>query len=178
MKTINFELSTESIDKAIAELERYRKSLETKRDTLLKRLGLLGRDVVAEIMSGVPEEISRSNNSDYQTDFKVEGGTVIIYLHGDKVAFVEFSAGITYGITGSEYPTDAGAPYGMGTYNPESDNWSNPNGWWFKDPSNPAANKYGWVHTWGNRAYMPMYHAEEAIIIDAVRIAKEVFGGS
>ena len=178
MKTIKFELSTDSIDKAIAELERYRKSLETKQQILMERLGKLGKDVVAEIMLGVPDEIKLSNDSDYQTDYKVGDGTVIIYLHGEKVAFVEFSAGITYGITGSEYPTEAGAPYGMGTYNPESDNWKNPGGWWYHDPTNPKANKYGSVHTWGNRAYMPMYHAEEAIIIDAVRIAKEVFGGS
>ena len=178
MKTINFELSTDSIDKAIAELERYRKSLETKKKTLLDRLAHLGEDVVAEVMAGVPEEISMSNESDYQPGIKNEGETVIIYLHGAKVAFVEFSAGITYGIPGSEYPTEAGAPYGMGTYNPESDKWQDPNGWWFWDPTNPKAKKSGYVHTWGNRAYMPMYHAEEAIIIDAVRIAKEVFGGS
>ncbi len=172
MKTIKFELSTDSIDKAIAELERYRKSLETKQQILMERLGKLGKDVVAEIMLDVPDVIKRSDDSDYQTDFKAEGGTVVIYLHGEKVAFVEFSAGITYGITGSEYPTEAGAPYGMGTYNPESDLWKDPDGWWFTDPN------FGSVHTWGNRAYMPMYHAEEAIIIDAVRIAKEVFGGS
>lgn len=175
MKTIKFELSTDSIDKAIKELETYRNSLERKNKIFLERIAKLGIEVVSEIMESVPQ----NHEEEYwQPGFIIDGNELTIFLEGEQVLFIEFSAGITYGISGSEYPTEAGAEMGMGTY-PGQGHWDDPNGWWYKDENASARmGKNVWIHTYGNRAYMPMYHAEEAIIIDVVNIAREVFGGS
>lgn len=90
-----------------------------------------------------------------------------VRLSGDKVLFIEFSAGISYGT--DSYPLPSGADYGVGTY-PDQKHAYDPNGWWYVDE---RGQKH---HSYGNRAYMPMYHAEEAIIIQIRHIAKEVFG--
>lgn len=165
MKTIEFQLSKKSIENAIKELKEYQKSLEAKNIEFMERMGRLGVNVISQIMSGVPEE------GQWDSDYRIVGNGVEIYLRGDKVLFAEFSAGITYGIPGSAYPTPAGADMGMGTYDPNSDNWKNPDGWFYRDENGKLH------HSYGNRAYMPVYHASEAIILEMVHTAREVFGG-
>lgn len=179
MKTITLELSGSSIDKAIEELKAYQKSLPDKMETLKMRLAELGEQVIGNVLHNIPESDMRNFELDetLETGIMQEGNTVKIILHGQQAAFVEFSTGIRFGISGGEYPTPAGAGFGKGTY-PGNGHWNDPNGWWYKDRDNPEANERGYVHTWGNRAYMPVYHAEEAIMLEMVDIAKEVFGGN
>ena len=47
--------------------------------------------------------------------------------------------------------------------------WDSPYGWWYVHENGEKH------HSYGNRAYMPMYHSEEAIILSIRQIAKEVF---
>ena len=117
-------------------------------------------------MESVPDE---EKGSYYTEIVNTSNGDIIgaaIRLTGDKVLFIEFSAGITYGT--DNYPLPSGDKYGMGTY-PGKGHWNSPYGWWYVDEQ---GNKH---HSYGNRAYMPMYHAEQAIIIQVSHIAREVF---
>ena len=118
-------------------------------------------------MESIPEEEKGNYYTEIVNNIKGEITGVTVRLSGTDVLFVEFSAGISYGT--DSYPLPSGDKYGMGTY-PGKGNWDNPNGWWYKDESGKLH------HSFGNRAYMPMYHAEEAIIISVREIAKEVFG--
>ena len=156
-----------SLDKAIQEIRQYQNSLPRKVQTFIGRLAKEGLQVVQSTMESVPDE---EKGSYYTEIVNTSNGDIIgaaIRLTGDKVLFIEFSAGITYGT--DNYPLPSGDKYGMGTY-PGKGHWNSPYGWWYVDEQ---GNKH---HSYGNRAYMPMYHAEQAIIKQVRRIAKEVFG--
>lgn len=166
-KIINIDLlNNRSLDKAIQEIRQYQNSLPRKVQTFIDRLAKEGLQVVQSTMESVPDE---EKGSYYTEIVNTSNGDIIgaaIRLTGDKVLFIEFSAGITYGT--DNYPLPSGDKYGMGTY-PGKGHWNSPYGWWYVDEQ---GNKH---HSYGNRAYMPMYHAEQAIIIQVSHIAREVF---
>ena len=155
-----------SLDKAIQEIRQYQNSLPRKVQTFIDRLAKEGLQVVQSTMESVPDE---EKGSYYTEIVNTSNGDIIgaaIRLTGDKVLFIEFSAGITYGT--DNYPLPSGDKYGMGTY-PGKGHWDSPYGWWYVDEHGEKH------HSYGNRAYMPMYHAEQAIIIQIRHIAREVF---
>ena len=166
-KTIYIDLfNNRSLDEAIRQIRQYQNSLPRKVQTFIDRLAKEGLQVVQSTMESVPDE---EKGSYYTEIVNTSNGDIIgaaIRLTGDKVLFIEFSAGITYGT--DNYPLPSGDKYGMGTY-PGKGHWNSPYGWWYVDEQ---GNKH---HSYGNRAYMPMYHAEQAIIIQVSRIAREVF---
>ena len=118
-------------------------------------------------MESIPDEEKGSYYTEiiYDKNGNITGASV--RLSGDKVLFIEFSAGITYG--SSNYPLSSGSTYGVGTYPGQTHAFS-PYGWWYTDERNGETR-----HSYGNRAYMPMYHAEVAIVLAVRKIAKEVF---
>lgn len=166
-KRISISLSQKSIQKAIDELNQYKDNLRRKNDEFVRRLADVGLDVIKSIMSSIPNEES----GDYDTEIVLnhEGNIsgASIKLSGNKILFIEFSAGIRYGT--DSYPLPSGDKYGMGTY-PGKGHWNSPHGWWYIDENGEKH------HSYGNRAYMPMYHAEQAIIMQIRNIAQEVFG--
>lgn len=165
-KTITFNLSSESIQKAIREIKIYKSQLQRKNEILIDRLSKIGLHVVQATMETIPND---EKGSYYTEIVNNSSGDIIgaaITLSGDKILFLEFSAGFTYGT--NSYPTPAGDGYGVGTY-PGQTHAYDPLGWWYTDES---GNKH---HSYGNRAYMPMYRAEQAIILAVRETAKEVF---
>lgn len=168
-KTIKCDLSTKSIQNAVKKLKAYQNELQRKNEIFVKRLAEIGVDVIQTTMESIPDEEKGSYYTEIIND---QNGNIVgasVRLSGEKVLFIEFSAGITYGT--NDYPLSSGNSYGMGTYpsQKEKSDWDNPNGWWYTDESGRPH------HSYGNRAYMPMYHAEQAIIIAVRKIAKEVF---
>lgn len=167
-RTININLfDSGSIDKAIQEIRHYQNNLQRKVQIFVDRLAREGLQVVRSTMESIPDE---EKGSYYTEIVNTTNGDIIgaaVRLTGDQVLFIEFSAGIRYGT--SSYPLPSGDKYGMGTY-PGKGHWNDPNGWWYIDE---RGEKH---HSYGNRAYMPMYHAEQSIIKQVRRIAKEVFG--
>lgn len=167
-KTIKMNLSSKSIQSAIDKLARYKDDIKRKNEIFVDRLSKIGLKVAQQTMESVPND---EKGSYYTEVINNSHGDIVgasIRLTGDKVLFIEFSAGITYGT--DSYPLPSGDKYGMGTY-PGKGHWDDPDGWWYVDESGKKH------HSYGNRAYMPMYHAEQAIILAVRNIAKEVFGG-
>lgn len=156
-----------SLDNAIKQIQEYQKNLPRKVQILIDRLAKEGLQVVQSTMKYVPDEEKGSYYTEIVNNSKGDIIGAAIRLTGDKVLFIEFSAGITYGT--DSYPLPSGDKYGMGTY-PGKGHWDSPYGWWYVDEQ---GNKH---HSYGNRAYMPMYHAEQAIIMQIKHIAREVFG--
>ena len=168
-KTIKIDLSDgKSLDNAIKQIQEYQKNLPRKVQILIDRLAKEGLQVVQSTMESVPDEEKGSYYTEIVNNSKGDIIGAAIRLTGDKVLFIEFSAGITYGT--DSYPLPSGDKYGMGTY-PGKGHWDSPYGWWYVDEQ---GNKH---HSYGNRAYMPMYHAEQAIIMQIREVAKDVFGG-
>jgi hypothetical protein len=166
-KIIRCSLNHNSLQSAIQHLEEYQKDIKRKNQIFIDKLAQEGIQVIQTTMESIPSE---EKGSYYTEVINNEHGDIVgaaVRLSGDKVLFIEFSAGISYGT--DSYPLPSGADYGVGTY-PDQKHAYDPNGWWYVDESGQKH------HSYGNRAYMPMYHAEEAIIIQIRHIAKEVFG--
>lgn len=155
-----------SLDNAIKQIQEYQKNLPRKVQILIDRLAKEGLQVVQSTMKYVPDEEKGSYYTEIVNNSKGDIIGAAIRLTGDKVLFIEFSAGITYGT--DSYPLPSGDKYGMGTY-PGKGHWDSPYGWWWVDEHGEKH------HSYGNRSYMPMYHAEQAIIIQIRHIAREVF---
>ena len=81
---------------------------------------------------------------------------------------VEFGAGIFYNST--ENPKAPELGFGVGTYPGQIHAFED--GWYYWDDNTET-----WRYTHGIKATMPMYNAEQQIIQQYVKIAREVFGG-
>lgn len=166
-KTIQISLSQSSIQAAIKELEKYKRSLESKCQVFVNRLAQEGLQVVQITM----ESISDQDKGSYFTEvINNNDGTLkqaTVRLSGKKILFLEFGAGIRY--ESPKHPKAGEFGYGVGTY-PGVGHWNDPKGWWYRDESgNPH-------HSYGNRAYMPMYNAGTAMTLRIQSMAREVFG--
>lgn len=176
-KIIKASLSTRSLRQAIAEIQRYKAWTHERLQALCNRLADIGIETASVVLASVPpEDLGTDGGVMVEPIYSLDNGLIgaAIHMRGKEVAFLEFSAGIKYGQ--SDYPLESGAPYGMGTF-PGKGHWNDPRGWYYYDPRNRMANERGYVHTFGVKAYMPMYQAHEQIIQSVASVAREVFGG-
>lgn len=168
-KTLHVKLDGRSINMAIRNLEMYKTQVETKNEELVRSLLKDGQKEANTILGTVPSTVSTdhyTNTYTHSSGDKVDGS---LHLMGSQVAFVEFSAGVTFGTMPGGYPLPSGAGMGIGTYNPGSDNAWNPDGWAYMDSGGVVQKTYG------NPAYMPMYYASQKMQKDAESIAKGIF---
>ena len=163
-KTIEFTLSSASIQNAIKSVEAFRDSLERKTMEMLKKLADIGlREASVRFTSAAYD--AGVNDSSVTVE-EIEDGYCII-AKGKAVAFIEFSAGVYYNPS-EPYPNPRpDGIVGIGEY---GKGHGKRKAWGFKDES-------GQVHvTHGNRAAMPLWYASEEMRKEVVRIFVEVFG--
>lgn len=149
-------LDTNSINKAIRQVESYKKSLSTKIDKLCKRLAEIGAEAARETFGPSVEVKVEKANKGYQ-----------IVASGRGVCFIEFGAGARASIEGEVYED---IPFKV-----EPGSWSE---------SELGAHTYSeWVKTHGSDADYPynrtpkpgMLNAYNAIVDAIQAAAKEVF---
>lgn len=171
-KTIRFSLDVDSIDRAIAELNDYRDSLEQKAAQIAERLANEGYYTAFGVLAGhvySGETISSlSVQQVSETRFIVSAGSVALL-------FLEFGAGVQ----GIGHPLAGELHMGAGTY-PGQKHAFDPGGWWYQtDDPNLAIHttKDGTMfgHSYGNAPQMPMYQASVKMRDSIEQIAKEVF---
>lgn len=172
MPTITFSLNTKSINKAIKELDAYRKKVEQAGDKIARELAYMGYQVAYGVMSGHVFTGETSESLDVMEDGP---NRYILYAASQAILFFEFGAGAKYG---AGHPWDDDFGYGPGTY-PGNDHWDDPNGWWFPtdDPRlviRRDKNGQGWGHSYGNKPHMPFYKADKAMKEALMTVAKEV----
>lgn len=164
-KVIKMDLDEKSIDKAIKELERYKKQLDRKCKTLAKRLAEIGAVQVSLIYARVPY----TGNKDISIAVKKkEGNRYAIQANGETVLFVEFGAGITYG---DGHPLNGEFGMGPGTYPDGKGHWNDPKGWYLPKSA-------GGGHTYGNPPSMAMFNTAEELRGEIEKIAREVFASN
>lgn len=176
-RRIKFSLSTDSINEAIRQIEEYKRSLDNKLDVFVERLAEVGVHTARVIMETVPQNDRGEYNVETIYDSAGEhavGATISLY--GDQVLFIEFSSGITNGT--DSFPSlpnnpSYGSKYGMGTFPSDKGLWANPKGWWYTNRRTGQTKQ----HTYGVRAYAPMYNADITMRHQLATIAREVFGG-
>lgn len=168
-KTIQIHLNKKSIQKAITELEAYQIETNMKLREFVYELDKIGLDSIHATMSTINEDETGDYTAFIDEEYNGSDVKAKVHLTGNKVLFLEFSAGIRYGQSGSAYPTDAGSEYGMGTYPSDKGHWNDPKGWYYTDDYGNSR------HTYGNPAYMPVYNAGQDMKRDLERIARQVF---
>lgn len=163
MPTIKVSLNTKSIDKAIKELEDYKKSIPKKLDILCQRLAAIG---ATNVSLGYSRAVYTGKKDVNVSVEKTQNGYAIV-AEGETVLFLEFGAGVTYGY-GHPKPEVDGVHMGPGTYPDGKGHWDDPKGWW-----TPSA--AGGEHTYGNPPSAAMYQTAKDLRDIILDIAKEVF---
>ena len=102
-----------------------------------------------------------SGANDVVVTAEATGDGARVRASGENVLFIEYGAGA---LRGYGHPEPNG--YGPGTFNPSSDNWKNPNGWYYAHGRK----------TWGNPPSAAMYYAEQAMRENADTIVNGVLG--
>lgn len=85
-----------SIQKAIKEIERYKKTLKSKVETFLLRVGELGVNIANTYISAysIPSEVIGQIKIQ-KGDIVVSGGTIQIIITNDEALFWEYGTGLT-----------------------------------------------------------------------------------
>lgn len=160
MKTIKVNpYDKESVERAVKDLEAYKKDIEAKARKLIERLSAIGCNIAS----------AKFSRADYdgENDVKVtvsETSTGIkIVASGQAVCFIEFGAGVA---RGGGYPEDRKPEgiVGLGEYGKGHGATGQP--WYYahgkKSDGNPPA--------------MAMLTARDTMVEEVTQIAREVFG--
>ena len=171
-RKLKLSLSESDINNAIEEVRRYKESLRDDVSMFIMLLMNKGIDVAKAQIGKAPSEyrdrVTVTSANPFRTGYIY---TAAIKLEGKQALFVEFSAGIKYGTnTFDSLPNNPsyGSGYGMGTYNPDSDNWKSPTGWNYGNG--------GKQHTYGTPAVAPLYNADKEMRDILLETAKKVWG--
>lgn len=167
------DLSVKGIQNLKKQLLEYRnQTLPNKLNRLLDRLAQEGYEVanVRKGESPLGKYVHISVKSANLTRTIIAKGEVMYsegYAPFSTILAIEFGAGVTYNPDPNPNADKFG--FGVGTF-PEQKHARDENGWYFWDES-----KEKWVHSYGVKATMPMYEAEQTIRKNIDRIVKEVF---
>ena len=158
MKTIAIELSVDSCNKAIKELQEYQKRIKPKLDEVCRRVAEVGRDEALSIINGI--RLQDGNAVERVDVVKIDNGYKLV-MEGEDVYFIEFGTG-----DGVSAHYDVSVPVAWGSWSAEHSQMLWNKGFWYYDN----------VRYTGTTAYMPMYYAERKMREEAPRIVREVFG--
>lgn len=166
------DLSEESIDQAIQEIEKYKKSFEKNCKTLCNRLAERIMDEAQRGFSGaIVDDLTAKSGGAKTANVAVsveekDGGYTVV-ANGEDAVWVEFGSGVHHnGAVGSSpnpYGLELGFTIGGFGKNGVRDSWG------FYENGELKI-------THGTPASMPMYRAVQTAIQDLDKLAKEVFG--
>ena len=174
-KVISLSLSTKDINRAIKELEKYKRDFQKKVDLFRKRFA----EEIATLAqsgfdsSGVDDTLKGGTRpADVSVSVSDNGNISIVIADGEDAVWCEFGAGVYHnGAVGSS-PNPYGADKGL-TIGSYGKGHGSQNVWgYYTDPEDKST----LVLTHGTPATMPMYRAVQEVIPRAVQIAKEVWG--
>ena len=170
------DLSVSGIEKLKKQINQYKNTwLVQKCREYVLRLSEMGVEVAQTNINESPlgryiqvKTTSRLVTNGYQTILVAIGES---FEHEDYEPFntllaIEFGAGIYYNPVPHPNAQDLG--FGVGTFPGQKHAFEDE--WWFWDDK-----KGMWIRSRGVKATMPMYKADQEIINNLVKIAKEVF---
>lgn len=177
-RTFNIGLNVKDIENLKKQLIQYRDvELPQKMREVVTRLAELGIPVIEQKMAEASytydeKGIQSGSDTEHRTyiDVKSFGDTAVakLVLEGRDILFIEYGAGTYYNTATGDTPHPLGKEYGylIGSYG----------------MGNGAKQVWGYyadtgelVLTRGTKATMPMYHADQAIILMAEEVIREVF---
>lgn len=176
-KKIRMTLNTSDIERAIAELETYKKDFENKvnifRDRLADEISDLAQaGFNSAMIDDVLPGYGSPRNADVFVYYYGADDVTVVVADGEDAIWVEFGAGVYHnGSAGSSpHPQGVKLGYTIGGYGKgkgKSKVW----GYY------GVGGKNGLVLTHGTPATMPLYNAMKTVSNKAIAIAREVFKG-
>lgn len=141
--TIRFNaFDSASVQGAIQQLERLRSEQDNKMQEICLDIAQTGATRASLDFARTPYD----GNKDVSVSVDTIPFGARVTASGSSVLFLEYGSGVKYGYG---HPEPNG--YGPGTYNPLSNNWMNPNGWYYAHGQK----------SWGNPPAMAMWNAEQ-----------------
>lgn len=171
-KKITFGLSVTEINRAMRELEQYKRDFTRKvellRERVAERLAEKAKDGFA---GAVVDDLTRGEAkklADVKVSVENRGNVTLVIASGEDAIWVEFGAGVYHNgpVGSSPHPKGAELGFTIGEYGKGYG-------------KRPAWGYYadGDLHiTHGTPASMPMYRAMQSVCNEIASIAKEVFG--
>lgn len=159
------------VGKALKDVQEYKRWIQKKTDELAKRLSEDGYSFAFQILA---DHIYSGETVGSLRVEQVGPAHYIVRAESKALLFLEYGAGLV----GYGHPEPGN--YGPGTY-PGKGHWDDPNGWWFEtDDPNLAirtSKKTGkmWGHSYGTKAYAPMYNSVKSLKEEIQQVAQEVF---
>lgn len=150
-----------SIDKAIKQLQEYKKDFLAKEQIFIKRLAEIGVSVASTGFAVADYD----GVKDVQVTMSQSGAKATVTAFGETVGFIEFGTGVKFpewDSSGMQYTPPEHGTYGKGR-------GASPKGWWFT--ASPGAS----MHTYGNPPAEAMLTARNTMIEQVVQIAREVW---
>lgn len=150
-----------SIDKAIKQLQEYKKDFLAKEQIFIKRLAEIGVSVASTGFALADYD----GVKDVQVTMTQSGTKATVTAFGETVGFIEFGTGVKFpewDSSGMQYTPPEHGTYGKG-------HGASPKGWWFT--ASPGAS----THTYGNPPAEAMLTARNTMIEQVVQIAREVW---
>ena len=157
MKRIVIDLSVESCQKALEQLQKYEKEIKPKMEEVCRRLAEIGKEEAISIVNTI--KLSEGNAVERIDSVKTDNGYKIV-MEGEDVYFIEFGTG-----DGTNAHFDTDVPVAWGTWSAEHSQILWTRGFWY----------YNHIKFTGTTAYMPMYYAEKAMRENLKRVVSEVF---
>lgn len=156
MRTIAIQLSADSCEKALEELNKYQKEVEPKMQEVCRRIAEIGaQEARAHLV------LDNGNTDATISDpIPTENGYKIV-MSGSDVYFVEFGTGNDV----NAYSPNVTVLVAPGSWSETHAQRYTTYGFWY----------YNKVRYEGTPAYMPMYYAGRKMREEAHRIVKEVF---
>ena len=125
MKTIAIELSVDSCNKAIKELQEYQKRIRPKLDEVCRRVAEVGRDEALSIINGI--RLQDGNAVERVDVVKIDNGYKLV-MEGEDVYFIEFGTG-----DGVSAHYDVSVPVAWGSWSAEHSQMLWNKGFWYYD---------------------------------------------
>lgn len=169
-KVISFSLDPDDIDKAIRELEQYRRDFQAKVDTYRQRVTKeianiaslnFGSALMEDVIKGSPRKPEVTVSVDERGDISV------VVANGEDAVWCEFGAGVYHNGSAGSSPNPYGKELGftIGSYGAGHGKQT---AWGYYEDGQL-------VITRGTPASMPMYNAVQEVTKRAIEIAREVW---
>lgn len=171
-RKITIELTESGIDKAIKELEEYKKDIKRKTAILQDRIAKrIEEEADKGFASAVVDDLVRGGyqKPDVTVNYTTRGDISVVVAQGEDAVWVEFGAGVYHNGNLGSSPHPRGSELGM-TIGGYGQGKGKQKSWGFKDGD-------GTLHvTRGTPAQMPLEKAVLSVLDELPQMAKEVFG--
>lgn len=171
-RKITVELTESGIDKAIKELEEYKKDIKRKTAFLQDRMAKrIEEEADKGFASAVVDDLVRGGyqKPDVTVNYTTKGDISVVVAQGEDAVWVEFGAGVYHNGNLGSSPHPRGSELGM-TIGGYGQGKGKQKSWGFKDAD-------GTLHvTRGTPAQMPLEKAVLSVLDELPQMAKEVFG--